>query len=161
MEVEDASAILKQLDERDWEFKGTIYKIVHQGEVPLFQGGSRSMKALGNLKISPAYSTDHVLIVPYRMVLPVSKFDPNQRSSAFRIQNHALIVNRSGTAAVKSMPWHSGFDDAGVASTWINSTFQFPLISKWPSDELEGATLHIFTNVPVASVNRALPPPER
>jgi hypothetical protein len=161
--ADDFAAILNQLDDQDWEFKGSIHRIVHQGGLPLFKGGSLSLKLLGHVRLRPAFQTERVLLVPYRMVFPARRFDPNHRYSASGLQNHALIVNRSLTAAVKSDPWYPSSDDAGVASTWRNSNFQFPLqtLSKWPADELEGATIHIFTTHPVASVNMTLPPPER
>jgi hypothetical protein len=161
--VDETAAILKQLDEKDWEFRGHIHRIVHQCEVPLFRGGSRRMKALGHVKLRPARQTEWELTVPYRMVIPARAFDPNLRYSVPGLPSYALIVNRSGTATVKSDPWYRNDDDAGVASTWQNSTFRFPLqsLSTWPASELEGATIHLFTIEPSATVNMTLPPPER
>jgi hypothetical protein len=161
--VDEVATILKQLDEKDWQFSGHIYRIVHQCELPIFKGGSRPMKALGHVKLRPAYQTEWQLIAPYRMVFPARRFDPDYRYSVSDLHGYALIVNRSGTATVKSETWYRYGDDAGVASTWINSTLQFPLesLSRWSADELEGATIHLFTTEPVASVNMTLAPPER
>lgn len=163
LQVGETAAILKRLDESDWEFGGTIHRIIHQCELPLFKGGSRPMKALGHVNLRPARQTEWQLIVPYRMVFPARSFDPNYRYSVSDLQSYALIVNRSGTATVKSNPWHPYGDDAGVASTWKDSTFLFPVqsLSKWPASELEGATIHLFTTEPVATVNMTLPPPRR
>ena len=84
LDVDDTAAILKQADERNWEFDGHIHRIVHHCEVPVFEGGSRRMKALGHVKLRPAHQTERELIVPYRMVFPARAVEQDYRYSVFR-----------------------------------------------------------------------------
>jgi hypothetical protein len=163
LDVDEDATILKQLDEKDLGVQRPFTGSSTSVSCRVFEGGSRPMKALGHVKLRPAYQTEWQLIAPYRMVFPARRFDPDYRYSVSDLHGYALIVNRSGTATVKSETWYRYGEDAGVASSWINSTLQFPLesLSKWPADELEGATIHLFTTEPVASVNMTLPPPER
>jgi hypothetical protein len=162
----ESGAILSGMNRSDWKLTGNIRQIVHEGSFPLAVGGSQPLQHHGQLKVWPATRTASSLIINYRLIVPGRLFDPGKKlpigNAGHSLANSmVLLVSRSGNFAAFADSNDVVPRRVGLASEWTNRVARVSLadLSKWYKSEIEGATIHIFTTHPVATVDMTLPPP--